>query len=163
MPYRVISVLNNRGKHHTKEDAKHSLIFLNRMKQLFDWDNNDLQDNKGLVDPDPNNHPGIPAKFPGINLESEQPRHHHVVKVIKASDKERIYTAVPNASLDDLPPDILGMTTAVDKIEVNDWLEHTQVYEDPYNVLPTHPTIATPPTTDIPTKELATLPTVAPT
>jgi hypothetical protein len=33
------------------------------------WDNNNLQDNEGLIDPDPNSHPGIPAEFPGINLE----------------------------------------------------------------------------------------------
>jgi hypothetical protein len=86
-----------------------------------------------------------------------------VVKVIKASDKERIYTTVRNASLHDLPPDIPGVTTSVNKIEVNNWLEHTQVYKDPYNNLSIHPTIATPPTTDIPTEEPATPPTIAPT
>jgi hypothetical protein len=86
-----------------------------------------------------------------------------VVKVIQASDKERIYAAVCNASLDDLPPDIQGVTTAVNKIEVNDWLEHTQVYKNPYKDLSTCPTIATPPTTNTPTKEPATPPTNAPT
>jgi hypothetical protein len=163
MPDRYISVINNWSKCHAKEDAKHSLVFLNCKKQLYNWDNDNLQDNKGLVDPDPDNHPGIPAKFSSINLKLEQPCHHHVVKVIKASNKERIYAAVRNASLNDLPPDIPGVTTAVNKIEVDGWLEHTQIYKDPYNDLPTHPTIATPPTIDIPTKELATPPTMAPT
>jgi hypothetical protein len=36
MPNRIISVVNNWGKCHTKEDAKHSLVFLNRKKQLYD-------------------------------------------------------------------------------------------------------------------------------
>jgi hypothetical protein len=67
-----------------------SLVFLNCKKQLYDWDNDNLQDNKSLVNPDPDSHPGIPAKFPSINLESEQPCHHHVVEVIKASNKEWI-------------------------------------------------------------------------
>jgi hypothetical protein len=159
----AISVINNPGKRHAKEDAKHSLVFLNRKKQLYDWDNDDLKDDKGLVDPDPDNHQGIPAKFPSIDLELEQPCHHHVVKVIKSRNKERIYAAVCNASLDDLPPDNPGVTTAIYKIEVDDWLEHTQIYKDPYNNLPSHPTIAMPPTTDIPTKELATSPTAVPT
>jgi hypothetical protein len=118
MPDCVISVVNNWGERHAKEDAKHSLVFLNRKKQLYNWDNDDLQEDKGLVDPDPDSHPGILAKFPGINLESEQPRHHHVVEVIEASNKEQIYAAVPNASLD-LPPDIPGVTAAVNKIEVD--------------------------------------------
>jgi hypothetical protein len=91
MPNHIISAINNWGKYHAKEDTKHSLVFLKRTKQLYNWDNNDLQDEEGLVDSDLNNHPGIPAKFPGINLESEQPRHHHVAKVIKASNKEQIY------------------------------------------------------------------------
>jgi hypothetical protein len=42
-----------------------------------------------------------------------------------------MYAAVHNIFLDDLPPDIPGVTTTIDKIEINDWLEHTQVYKDP--------------------------------
>ncbi len=127
----VISVVNNWGIQNAKENAKHSLVFLNRKKQLYDWDNDNLQDDEGLVDPDSNSHPGIPVKFPDIDLESEQPCHHHVVEVINVSDKEWIHVAVLNASLNDLPPEIPGVTIPINKIESDDCLEHTQAYKDP--------------------------------
>jgi hypothetical protein len=36
-------------------------------KKLYDWDNDNLKDNEGLVESDIA-HPDLPAKFPGINL-----------------------------------------------------------------------------------------------
>jgi hypothetical protein len=86
-----------------------------------------------------------------------------MVEIIKASNEEWIYTAVRNPSLNDLPPEIPGVTTAVNKIEVDGWSEHTQAYKDPYNHHPIHPTVATPPTIDILSKEPATPATVTPT
>jgi hypothetical protein len=57
MPDRVIKVVNDWGCCHTKEDITHSLTFLNCKKELYGWDNDNLQDNKGLIEPD--NHPDI--------------------------------------------------------------------------------------------------------
>jgi hypothetical protein len=50
-----------------------------------------------------------------------------MVGVIEPSDKEQIHATVHNTFLDDLPPDIPGVTTALNEIEVNNWLEHTKV------------------------------------
>jgi hypothetical protein len=102
MPDRVIAVVKDWGQRHQKEDKKQALTFLNRKKKLYNWDNDNLKDDKGLVESDIA-HPDLPAEFPGINLKSEQPHHHQVVEVIEESNDERIYTAQRNASLDDLP------------------------------------------------------------
>ena len=89
-----------------------SLTFLNRKKQLYNWDNDDLEDDECLVD-SYIAHPGLPAKFPGINLKSEQPHHYQAVKVIEESNNKQIYAAQCNASLDDLPWKTTGVSTAV--------------------------------------------------
>jgi hypothetical protein len=61
-----------------------------------------LKHDEGLIKSDIA-HPDIPAEFPGIDLESEQPHHHQAVKVIKQRNNERIYAEQQNASLDNLP------------------------------------------------------------
>ena len=51
------------------------LEFLNRMKSIYDWDNDDIvDDEEGLVDPEPNHtgHHGILAEIPGVDLESDE-------------------------------------------------------------------------------------------
>ena len=70
--------------------------------QQYNWDNNNLKDDKGLVKSDIA-HPDLPDEFPGIDLKSEQPHHHQAVEVIEESDDEQLYAAQRNASLDDLP------------------------------------------------------------
>jgi hypothetical protein len=64
-----------------KRGQETSSTILIQKKQLFNWDNDDIEDNKALVESD-TPHPNLPAKFPGINLKSEQPHHHQVVKII---------------------------------------------------------------------------------
>jgi hypothetical protein len=108
--------INDWGQHHAKEDIKDSLTFLNCKKQLYDWDNDDLQDEEGLIK-DPKSHPKLPAEFPGINLKSKQPHHHHIVKVLEASKDECIDAAICNTSLDDLPRNTKGVLTVVDDIK----------------------------------------------
>jgi hypothetical protein len=81
MPDRVISIVNDRVQHHAKENKSCSLILLNCKLKLYDWDNDDLNANEGLIEPDTDTFPSIPAEFPGIDLESEQPCRHHVVEV----------------------------------------------------------------------------------
>jgi hypothetical protein len=82
MPDRVIIVIEDWGRRHQKEDRAKTIEFLNRKRQQYDWENDDLKDNEGLIEPD-FAHPNIPAEFPGIDLESEQPHHNQVVEVIK--------------------------------------------------------------------------------
>ena len=96
------------------------LKFLNQKRQQYDWDNDDLEYDKGLIKPDIA-HPDIPAEFPGIDLESEHPCHHQVVEVIEESKDEHIYAAQCNASLDDLPHKPTGVSTSVNEIEVDNW------------------------------------------
>jgi hypothetical protein len=84
MPDRVIKVDKDWGRCHQNEDKAKTLKCLNQKQQQYDWDNNDFKDNKGLVELDIA-HPDTPAKFSGIDLESEQPHNHQVIKIIKES------------------------------------------------------------------------------
>ncbi len=142
MPDRVIAVIKDWGRHHQKEDKANTLEFLYQKQQQYDWDNEDLEYNEGLIEPDIA-HPDIPAEFPGIDLESEQPRHHQVVEVIDESKDECIYATQHNASLDDLPRKPTGVSTAVDEIEVDNWADLPEE-DDIYHDLPTQPTIVVP-------------------
>jgi hypothetical protein len=102
-----------------------------------------LEDNMGLVESDIA-HSNLPAKFPGINLESEQPHHRQVVEVIKESNDERIYAAQCNASLDNLPCRTTGVSTMVDEVQIDHWtnlLDKNDIYHD----IPMHPTLVVPP------------------
>jgi hypothetical protein len=118
MPDRVITVIEDWEQRHQKEDKASTLEFLNQKQQQYDWDNNDLEYDKGLIKSDID-HPDIHVEFPGIDLESEQPRHHQVVEIIEESKEERVYAAQRYASLDDLPHKPTGVSTAVDEIKVD--------------------------------------------
>ncbi len=92
-------------------------------------------------------HPNILAKFPGINIGSEQHQPHHVVEVIKESEDECINAACRNSSLDNLPrTNNTGVSTVVDKIELtpNVWPKDPSA-TNLYNNIPTPPTIIVPP------------------
>jgi hypothetical protein len=116
MPDRVINIVDDWGRRHQQEDKTKTLAFLNRKQQQYNWDNDDLKDNKGLVALDIA-HPNIPAKFPGVDLESEQPQHHQVVEIIEESKEECIYAAQCNASFNDLPKQNAKVSTAGNKVD----------------------------------------------
>jgi hypothetical protein len=144
MPDRVIKVVNDWGCCHAKEDITHSLTFLNCKKELYDWDNDSLQDDKGLIKPDNHpdiSHPELTDELPLVNIKLEQPHQHHVVKVLKASNDEQINTAIHNALLDNLPHQTTGVLRAINEIKINDWIKHYQNYKDPYNDLPAMPSV----------------------
>ncbi len=65
--------------------------------------------------------------------------------MLEASNDECIEAVIRNTSLDYLPCNTTGVLMAADDIEINDWIEQQQTYEDPYNELPTLPTVAIPP------------------
>jgi hypothetical protein len=83
-------------------------------------------------------HPNILAEFPGVNLESEQPQHHQVVEIIEGSKDKCIYAAQCNASLDDLPQQNAGVSTAINKVDTFKFPEDD---DDPFHELPTPPTL----------------------
>ena len=72
MPDRVIKIVDDWGRRHQQEDKAKTLEFLNRKRQHYNWGNDDLEEDKGLVKLDIA-HPDIPTKFPGVDLESDQP------------------------------------------------------------------------------------------
>jgi hypothetical protein len=113
---RVIKVVKDWGRCHQKEDKAKSLEFLNHKCQQYNWENDNLQDAKGLVESDIT-HPDIPAKVPSVNLESEQPHHHHIVEIIDNSKDKCIYAGLRNAILNDLFHKTAGVSTAVDKVD----------------------------------------------
>jgi hypothetical protein len=78
MPDRVIKVVQDWQRCHQKEDKAKSLEFPNQKWQQYSWESDNLEDANGLAESDIT-HPDIPTKFPGINLELEQPYYHHVV------------------------------------------------------------------------------------
>jgi hypothetical protein len=111
MPDRVIKIVHDWDRCHQQEDKAKTLEFLNRKQQQYIWDNVDLKDDKGLVESDIA-HPDIPAKFPSVHLESEQPQHHQVVKIIEESKENvsMLHNAMhplmtsPNRMQECLPP-----------------------------------------------------------
>jgi hypothetical protein len=145
MRNKVISVVNNWGQSHLKENKSSSLIFLNCKWQLYHWDNNNLNNEEGLAKPNTDTCPSIPTEFLGIDLELEQPPHYHVVEVIKASKDKCIDLVVCNASLNNLLCDTPEVTTMVDEIKINDWMEIMQDYEDSYHNLSIQQAISMPP------------------
>ena len=48
--------------------------FLDRKKAKFNWDNQDIEEDEGLDEPDPNpvTHSGILAEIPGVMMESDR-------------------------------------------------------------------------------------------
>ncbi len=144
MPDRVITVIKDWGRRHQKEDKASTLDFLNQKRQQYNWDNDDLKYDKGLIELDIA-HPDIPVEFPGIDLESEQPHHHQVVKDIEESKDERIYTVQCNASLDDFLHKPTGVSSVVNEIEVDNWTNLPEENDIHHN-LPTQPMIVVPPT-----------------
>jgi hypothetical protein len=87
-------------------------------------------------------HPNIPAKFPSVNLELKQPQHHQVVEIIEESKDKRIYAAQFNASLNDLPQQNAGASTAIDKADTFEFFEDDA---NLFHELPTPPTLLIPP------------------
>ena len=79
MPDRVVKRVIQIGKRSKQKRTSDRLAFLNRHKQAFDWDNEDLaSDDIGLVEP-PRDTDTELAEIPGVELESD----HDEVQVIQ--------------------------------------------------------------------------------
>ena len=62
--------------------------FLDRHKEKFDWDNEDIEDEEGKVEPDPNQdtHPGLLAEIPGVMLESDRDSSRDAIEAVPVPD-----------------------------------------------------------------------------
>ena len=69
MPTSIIQVINNWGKSQKNADFKNKLELWDRLKQKYDWENDDLNVIKGKVDSDRvSQHMHIPAEIPGVRM-----------------------------------------------------------------------------------------------
>ncbi len=85
MPDRVIKVVKDWGRHYQKEDKAKTLKFLKQKWQQHNWDNNDLEDDKGLVWILPIT--TFPPNFPVSTLNQSNPT---TTKLSKLSKKAKM-------------------------------------------------------------------------
>ena len=73
IPDRILKLANRWGKTSRSEQYGNKLEFLNRHKAKYDWDNEDIEECEGLIEPQPSStaHPGILAEIPGVELEAD--------------------------------------------------------------------------------------------
>jgi hypothetical protein len=69
MPDSFIAKVNNWGLRSKRDRAAWKLEFLNRQKEKFDWDNDDMEDDEMVEDEVI--YPEIPAEFPGLLFDHE--------------------------------------------------------------------------------------------
>ena len=78
------------------------MVFLNRNKEKYDWDNEDLSDAMDLSEDNPNLHNDIPAELPGVDLETDSISDTQVVSpAVIQSNVERVQTTIQNSVLID--------------------------------------------------------------
>ena len=68
MPERILKLANHWEKSSWSQQYGNTLEFLGRKKAKFDWDNEDIEEDEGLVEPDPNptTHASILVEIPLI-------------------------------------------------------------------------------------------------
>ena len=72
IPDHVIEFINNRGKSHKTAGFKNKLEFWDRMKNIYNWENEDLDVSDGEVEIKPMNvYPHIPAEILRVLLKSD--------------------------------------------------------------------------------------------
>ena len=125
VPDRVIQKVEQWGKRSQRESYGTKIELLNRNMKKYDWDNDDLQEEEGLVEEIKEvAHPDLPAEMPGIDIEEEQPEAGPAVEEVEMSESELAAAAARNASIE------MGAEpqTIVDETDVPDDDDHV-VYE----------------------------------
>ena len=134
MPDSFIADVNKwglRGKH---DRAARKLEFLNRRKEKFDWDNDDMED-VGIVENEMI-YPNIPAEFPGLLFDREVSN-----DVIEAepdlSDAEKAHAAAVNADIEEV--NTPGVSSLIDEVIIDDDDDDDEYYQSERfaGVLPT--------------------------
>ena len=129
VPDRVIKKVNQWGVRSKREEYGKKLKFLNRNRQKYDWDNDELNDEEGLVEPEPT-HPELTAEMPGIEIESEQIEPSDAVVEEEYSESELAAAAAENAEIEigGNPTNIIDETENVP--EASDVIEGEDVFYD---------------------------------
>jgi hypothetical protein len=96
MPERVVKHVIKMGKKSRQSRSADTLEFLNRHKEKYDWDNEELEIEEGLVEDEP--HPDLLAEIPGVPLESDY-ESDDVVEVPEVTELEIAEQAARNANL----------------------------------------------------------------
>jgi hypothetical protein len=112
MPDRVIRRVINLGKKKAKQTrTSKKLQFLNRHKESFDWDNDDLDGDEVLVEPPPCPTNALPAELPGVLLESDQDDTAAITPAPRPSELDLVNAARANANIATTSPgaDITGV------------------------------------------------------
>ena len=72
MPARVLKLVNKWGKSSRSIQYGDKLVFLNRQKEKYDLDNEELEDAGLIEDTGEVAHAEIHAEIPGVELESDR-------------------------------------------------------------------------------------------
>ena len=72
MPDRTVARMNQWGIRSKRETYGRKLQFLNWSKDKYDWDNDEFEEDEGLVEATPLTHAEITAEIPVIEMENEQ-------------------------------------------------------------------------------------------
>jgi hypothetical protein len=96
MPECVIKRVIKMGKKSRQSRSAHTFEFLNRHKEKYDWDNEELEIEEGLVEED--SYPDLLAEISGVRLESDY-ESDDVVEVPQITELEIAAQAARNANL----------------------------------------------------------------
>eukprot|EP00956_Cyclotella_meneghiniana_P035517 scaffold115573_cov38-Cyclotella_meneghiniana.AAC.1 len=123
MPDRVIKRVISIGKASKRKRTAERLQFLNRHKQTFDWDNEDLaaDDEVGLVEP-PHETDQLLAEIPGVELESDDEPVEVIQQITETPELTIALAAQQNANLimSPTPDKIAGVDNDNDAAVISD-------------------------------------------
>ena len=95
-PDRIIRPANSWGKQSQSKQFGNKLEFFNRNKVKYDWDNEEIEESKALVEPPSTAaHPGILAEIPGVELEADR---NGTTTAVEAVPKPDLASAEPRSA-----------------------------------------------------------------
>ena len=116
MPQAIITTVHNWAKRSAREEHLGKMVFFNRNKEKYDWDNEDLSDVVDLSEDNPTLHNDIPVELAGVDLETDSSDTHVVSPAVLQSDAECVQTAIQNSVLiDGSAMGSIGVPTLVDE------------------------------------------------
>ena len=122
MPERILKLEDHWRKSSQSQQYGNKLEFLDRRKAKFDWENEDIEEDEGLVEPDlnPITYPGILAEIPGVIMESGQEIATTDIEVVPVHDRvNQVAAARLNANFAQNPGVPLRKKYRSDKGEEN--------------------------------------------
>jgi len=93
MPQSIITTVHSWAKRSLREEHLRKMVFLNRNKEKYDWDSEDLSDVVYFSEDNPNVHNNRLTELPGVDLALDSSNRQVVSPVVTQSDAERVQTA----------------------------------------------------------------------